>query len=124
MSLEEHLATYLKAHAPLIAQIGLEKVFIAKAPEGEELDYVVIHKITGGRIGRVGFGAPLLQVSYFSRSQYRALAGAEILITALDGYQGTWGTMIVSGDYRDDRVLVEEGVFHAPVEVRLNYLEV
>ena len=125
MSIELELVTYLKAHAALVAVLGIEKVFLSQAPQGTEFDYVVVHKITGGRINRVGFGAPLFQVSYFSRSALRAHAGADILVAALDGYQGTWGgTLRVSGDYREDRVLVEEGVFHAPVEIRVNYLEV
>ncbi|HET6455300.1 MAG TPA: hypothetical protein VFI02_12930, partial [Armatimonadota bacterium] len=73
---------------------------------------------------KVEFGSPLLQLSYFSRSAFRALAGAEILIAALDGYAGAWGTMVVAGNYQEDRVLVEDGVFHAPVDVRISYLEV
>ena len=124
MSIERELVTYLKAHAALVAVLGIEKVFFAQAPQGTGFDYVVVHKITAGRIGRIGFGAPLFQVSYFSRSGNRAHDGAEILVAALDGYSGTWGTLRVSGDHREDRVLVEEGVFHAPVEVRINYLEV
>ena len=124
MSIELELVTYLKAHAALVAQIGIEKVFLSRAPDPTAFDYVVVHKISGGRISRVGFGAPLFQISYFSRSEFRAHVGADILVAALDGYQGTWGTLRVSGDYREDRVLAEEGVFHAPVEIRVNYLEV
>lgn len=124
MSIEEQLYTYLRAHAPLTAKIGEDKVFFVLAPQGTEYDYVVINKITGNRLRKVGFGSPLLQVSYFSRSQFAALEGAQILIDALDGYQGTWGTMFVVGNYQGDRVLEEDGVFHAPVEVRINHLEV
>lgn len=122
--IEQHLVEYLLAHAPLIAQIGADKVFFAQAPQGTQFDYVVVHKITGGRLRRVEFGSPLFQVSYFSKSQFRALEGAEILIAALDDYRGTWGTMSVVGNYQDDRILVEDGVFHAPVDIRINYLEV
>lgn len=124
MSIEQHLCEYLASHAPLVAAIGQNKVFFAQADQGTDYDYVVVHKITGGRLRKVGFGSPLFQVSYFSQSNFRALAGAEILIEALDGYQGAWGTMVVSGSYQEDRVLVEEGIFHAPVEVRINHLEV
>ena len=124
MSIEEQLHSYLTGYAPLTAKIGANKVFFVLAPQGTEFDYVVINKITGGRIRKVGFGSPLLQISYFSRNQFHALEGAEILIEALDGYQGVWGTMVVSGSYQEDRVLVEEGIFHAPVEVRINHLEV
>lgn len=124
MSIEEQLHDYLTNHAPLTAKIGANKVFFVLAPQGTEFDYVVINKITGNRIRKVGFGSPLLQVSYFSRNQFQALEGAEVLIEALDGYQGTWGTMVVAGSYQEDRVLVEEDIFHAPVEVRINHLEV
>jgi len=124
MSIEEELSTYLLNHAPLTAKIGADKVFFVLAPQGTEFDYVVVNKITGSRLRKVGFGSPLLQVSYFSKSAFRALDGAEILIAALDGYAGTWGTMVVAGSYQDDRVLVEDGVFHAPVDVRINHLEV
>jgi len=122
--IEQLLVEYLLAHAPLTAKIGPDKVFFVQAPQNTKFDYVVVHKITGSRLRRVEFGSPLFQVSYFSRSQLRALEGAEILIAALDGYQGTWGTMTVSGNYQDDRVLVEDGVYHAPVDIRINYLEV
>ena len=124
MSIEQALSDYLLTHAPLTAVLGANKVFFVLAPQGTEFDYVTINKITGGRLRRVEFGAPLFQVSYFSKSAFRALAGAEILIAALDGYQGTWGTMVVAGNYQDDRVLVEDEVFHAPVDVRISYLEV
>jgi len=124
MSIEEELYGYLGNYAPLTAKIGKDKVFFVLAPQGTKFDYVVINKITGGRLRKVGFGSPLLQVSYFSRSQFQALEGADILIEALDGYRGVWGTMIVAGNYQNDRVLVEEGIFHAPVEVRINHLEV
>ena len=124
MSIEEQLHSYLTGYAPLTAKIGANKVFFVLAPQGTEFDYVVINKITGGRLRKVGFGSPLLQISYFSRNQFQALEGAEILIEALDGYQGTWGTMVVSGSYQNDRVLVEDDIFHAPVEVQINHLEV
>jgi hypothetical protein len=124
MSIEQELHTYLSTHAPLTAKIGAGKVFFVLAPQGTEFDYVVINKIAGGRLRKVGFGSPLFQVSYFSRSEYKALDGADILIAALDGYQGTWGSLVVAGNYQDDRVLAEDGVYHAPVDVRINYLEV
>jgi len=124
MSIEKELYEYLRAHAPLTAKIGEGKVFFVLAPQGTKLDYVVINKITGSRLRKVGFGSPLFQLSYFSNSEFRALEGAEILIAALDGYQGTWGTMVVAGNYQDDRVLAEDGIFHAPVDIRINYLEV
>ena len=124
MSIEQHLHEYLSGHAPLVTQIGKDKVFFVLAPQGTQFDYVVINKITGGRLRKIEFSSPLFQVSYFSRSAFRALAGAEILIAALDGYTGTWGTAIVSGNYQDDRVLAEDGVYHAPVDIKINYLEV
>ena len=124
MTIEQALSDYLLAHAPLTAVLGANKVFFVLAPQGTEFDYVTINKITGGRLRKVEFGSPLLQLSYFSKSAFRALAGAEILIAALDGYAGAWGTMVVMGSYQDDRVLVEDEVFHAPVEIRINHLEV
>lgn len=125
MNVEQGLTEYLAAHAPLVALIGEGRVFFAQAPQVTGYDYIVVFKITGGRIGRVGFGAPLMQISCFSADSYRALAMAELVIAALDGYQATWGgSLLVSGDYRDDQVLFNEGVFHAPVEIRMNYLEV
>jgi hypothetical protein len=125
VSVEKELFDYLRAHAPLTAKIGADKVFFGRAPDGEAFDYVVISKIAGNRLTKVGFGSPLFQVSYFSRSEFRAADGADILVAALDGYKGTWGTMQVVGNYQDDRILVEDGaVFHAPVGIRINFLEV
>ena len=122
--IEQQLCEYLASHAPLTAVLGSDKVFFVQADQGTDYDYVVVHKITGGRLRKVGFGSPLFQVSYFSQSKFRALVGAELLVEALDGYQGAWGTMLVTGNYQDDRILVEDGVFHAPVDIRINYLEV
>ena len=124
--IEQELYDYLRAHAPLTTALGAaDKVFFVRAPQETPFDYVVVHKITGRRIGLVEFGSPLFQVSYFSNSAFRAAAGAEILVAALDGYQGKWGTMLVTGDYQDDRVLDEgDGVYHAPVDIRINHLEV
>jgi hypothetical protein len=125
VSIEQALYEYLLAHAPLTAKIGANKVFFVLAPQGTEFDYVVINKIAGNRLTKVSFGSPLFQVSYFSRSEFRAVDGADVLVAALDGYKGTWGTMQVVGSYQDDRVLAEDGsIFHAPVDVRINYLEV
>jgi len=124
MNVEQELYGYLRDHASLTAKIGEDKVFFVLAPQGTEFDYVVINKITGSRLRRVGFGSPLFQVSYFSRSQFRALEGAEILVAALDGYAGVWGSMQVVSNYQDDRILVEDGVYHAPVDIKINYLEV
>lgn len=122
--IEQHLCEYLASHGPLTAVLGEDKVFFVQADQGTDYDYVVVHKITGSRLRKVGFGSPLFQVSYFSQSKFRALAGAEILIAALDNYRNTWGTMTVVGNYQDDRVLVEDNIFHAPVDIRINYLEV
>jgi len=124
VSVEQELCGYLRDHAPLTAKIGEDKVFFVLAPQGTQFDYVVVHKITGGQLRKVGFGSPLFQVSYFSKNQFRALEGAEILIAALDGYAGVWGSMQVVGNYQDDRILVEDGVYHAPVDIKINYLEV
>ena len=124
--IEQELYNYLRNHAPLTTALGsAEKIFFVIAPQGTEFDYVVINKITGGRLRKVGFGSPLFQVSYFSRSNFRALEGAEILIAALDNHRSKWGTMLVIGNYQNDRIFVEdENIFHAPVEVQINYLEV
>lgn len=122
--IEQQLCEYLASHGPLTAVLGRDKVFFVQADQGTDYDYVVVHKITGSRLRKVGFGSPLFQVSYFSQSKFRALAGAEILIAALDNYRGTWGTMTVVGNYQDDHILVEDGIFHAPVDIRINYLEV
>ena len=124
MSIEQELRTYLRSYTPLTAMIGADKVFFVLAPQGTDFDYVVITKISGNRLRKIGFGFPLFQISYFSKDKFRALEGAEIIIQALDGYSGSWGTRYVVGNYQDDQVLVEDGVFHAPVEIRINHLEV
>jgi hypothetical protein len=124
LSIEQQLHNYLANHAPLTDKIGADKVFFVQAPQGTEYDYVVLTKISGNRLRKIGFGFPLFQISYFSQDKYRALEGAEIIIQALDGYSGSWGTLYVIGNYQDDSVLVDDGVFHAPVEIRINHLEV
>jgi hypothetical protein len=75
LSIEQQLHNYLANHAPLTDKIGADKVFFVQAPQGTEYDYVVLTKISGNRLRKIGFGFPLFQISYFSQDKYRALEG-------------------------------------------------
>ena len=124
MTIEEALKAYLLTHPSLTAKVGA-KVYFMLADQRAKPPLVVISKISGNRHHELDFASPLLQVSYYDTDPERAQEGAEIIIAALKGYSGPMGSLFVSqGVYQNDLVLPQEdGVFQAPVDIRLSHRE-
>lgn len=124
MTIEEALKTYLLTIPELTEKIG-QKVFFMSADERTEPPLVVFSKIAGNRHHELDFSSPLIQVTYYDTDAERARVGAEIIIQAINGYSGLMGTVYVSqGIYQNDLVLPpDEGVYGAPVDIRLSHRE-
>jgi len=123
MTVEEGLLTYLRAYSALTAKVG-DKIYFAEAPQNVSPDYVVFYKLSGNRMHALPFSNPLIQISYFSENEWNASEGAEIIVGAIRSFSGYMGTLFVAqGVYVNDRVLKQGDVFHAPVDVRLSFME-
>ena len=123
MTIEEALLTYLRAYAPLTALVG-QKIYFMEAVQSVSPDYVVFYKISGNRLHDLPFASPLIQISYYSENEWDAQAGAEVIVGAIKGFSGDMGSLYVAqGIYVNDRVFKQGDIYHAPVDIRLSYME-
>ncbi len=123
MTVEVALLTYLKSVSALVAVVE-DKIYFLQADQKVSPDYVVFYKIAGARLNALPFASPLIQISYFSENEWKAVDGAKIIIDAIRGYSGNMGTLFVGqGIYMNDRVFKQGDVYHAPVDIRLSFME-
>ena len=123
MTVEVALLTYLRSLAPLVAVVE-DKIYFLQADQKVSPDYVVFYKIGGGRLNALPFASPLIQISYFSENEWQAVDGAKIIIDAIRGYSGNMGSLFIGqGIYVNDRVFKQGDLYHAPVDIRLSFME-
>jgi len=123
MTVEVALLTYLRSVSALVAVVE-DKIYFLQADQKVSPDYVVFYKISGGRLNALPFASPLIQISYFSENEWQAVDGAKIIIDAIRGYSGNMGSLFIGqGIYVNDRVFKQGDLYHAPVDIRLSFME-
>ena len=123
MTVEAALLTYLRSLSALKAVVE-DKIYFLEADQKVSPDCVVFYKIAGGRLNALPFASPLIQISYFSENEWKAVAGAEIIVGAIRGFTGNMGSLFIGqGIYVNDRVFKQGDVYHAPVDIRLSFME-
>ena len=105
MSLKDALYEQLKDNAGISALVGT-RVYHSVAPESATRPFIVFQQIGGDHVhdmsGASGLARRDIQIAYYADKPKDAEAGSEAIRNAIDGFNGTMGTIVtadVSGSF-------------------------
>jgi len=104
MAIEENLYSYLTNDAAIAALVGT-RVYPLTAEQGASLPLLVYQRVSTPRevsqSGSSGLAHPRFQISCLAASYGDAVALANAVVAALNGYKGTFGAGSIQASFVD-----------------------
>lgn len=120
----EMVRDHLKTVDDITDLVIADRIYAHELPPAIKLSHIRVTEIDGNRIHNIGFAAPFVQVSVFSKEKTELSDIREAVIEDMRNRNGTMGSRYVVSVYQADQgPFQENNWWHTPIQFGLRFME-